>query len=324
MAALKLPASAVLPLYELAQHPPTEPVRLPDGDGLATELDRLGLADEDRAELVEARPDPERTPALWWLLERCVTVLRERQGSVAAVSPWPDLPDSLGAAGRYLYVWVLIAALPAARAYHRSRGISEESSRAALGVLAPQLANRRALHGSGGLHTQNWLTHHYRGAIYVLGRLHHERTMITFDPGAAPGAPPIGAPAIGLHIPEGRLTPESCDDSLARAVDFFGRHFPDERHRYATCSSWVLDPQLKEYLAPDSNIIRFQDRFTLTDDEGPDQNETVIEFIFKRPFSELDQIPRDTSLARGIVDHIKAGRTWRFRTGWFRLSPPGS
>jgi hypothetical protein len=317
---LRLPASAVLPLYELSQHPPTEPVRLPADDELASELDRLGLAAVDRTDLLDARPDPERTPGLWWLLERCVTVLRERQGSVAALGHWPDLPDELGGVGRYLYVWVLIAALPAARDHHRRRGIPEDRSREALGVLSAQLQNRRALHGTGGLHTQNWLTHHYRGAIYVLGRLHHERTMITFDPGPAADAPPIGAPAIGLHIPEGRLTPESCDDSLAQAVEFFGRYFPEEPHHYATCISWVLDPQLKDYLAPDSNIIRFQERFTLTEDEGPDQNKTVIEFLFKRPFSELDSLPRETSLQRGIIDHIKAGRTWRFRTGWFRLS----
>ncbi|WP_152363894.1 acyltransferase domain-containing protein [Microlunatus speluncae] len=317
---LRLPASAVLPLYELARHAPSEPVRLPDDAELDRELDRLGLSAADRTDLLAARPDPQRTPGLWWLLERCVTVLRARQGTIAPLSPWPDLPDELGPVGRYLYVWVLIAALPAARAHHRARGIPEQSSREVLAVLADQLRNRRALHGSGGLHTQNWLTHHYRGAVYVLGRLHVERTMITFDPGPGPDAPPIGAPALALHIPEGRLTPESCDDSLTRAAAFFGRHFPEEPYRYAVCGSWVLDPQLKEYLDPESNIIKFQERFTLAPDTGPDLNETVVEFIFKRPFADLDVLPRDTSLQRGIVDHVKAGRTWRFRTGWFRLS----
>lgn len=319
VAGLRLPASAVLQLYELAQHPPLEDVRLPGKAETDELLERLGIAAADRAELVEARPEPAATPELWWLLERCVTLLRERQGSVAHLSPWPDLPDSLGPVGRYLYVWVMLTAAADARAFHRSRGITDDHSWAALGVLASQMGNRRTLHGQGGLHTQNWVTHHYRGAIYPLGRLHFERTMITFDPGAAPDAPRIGAPALGLHIPEGRLTPESCDDALDQAARFFAEHFPDEPYRYATCASWVLDPQLKEYLAPDSNIIRFQERFTLSPDTGPDSNPTVVEFIFKRPIAELDQLPRATSLERGIVDHIRAGRPWHFRTGWFEL-----
>ncbi|GAB3758264.1 hypothetical protein GCM10028864_43390 [Microlunatus parietis] len=316
IAELGLPPSAVLKLYELAQHPPQDEVRLPDEAESAELLDRLGISAADRIDLAEARPDLRATPELWWLLERCVTLLRERQGSVAPLAPWPDLPDELGPVGRYLYVWVMLTVVADVRRFHRSRGISDDHSWAALGVLAGQLNNRRALHGQGGLHTQNWVTHHYRGAIYPLGRLHFERTMITFDPGPAPDAPRCGAPALGLHIPEGRLTPESCDDALALAARFFAEHFPDEPYRYATCASWVLDPQLKEYLAPDSNIIRFQERFTLTPDTGPDSNPTVVEFIFKRPIAELDQLPRETSLQRGIVDHIRSGRSWHFRTGW--------
>jgi hypothetical protein len=48
-------------------------------------------------------------------------------------------------------------------------------------------------------------------------------------------------------------------------------------------------------------------------DRNPERN------IFKRPIAELDQLPRATSLERGIVDHIRAGRPWHFRTGWFEL-----
>lgn len=321
MAGLRLPASAVLPLYELAQHPPLDEVRLPGPAETGELLARLNLPAADRADLADARPDPRATPELWWLLERCVTLLRERQGTVGPLTPWPDLPDELGPVGRYLYVWVFLTAAADAREFHRSHDISDDHSWAALGALATQLDNRRALHGQGGLRTQNWVTHHYRGAIFVLGRLHFERTMITFDPGPAGGAPRIGAPALGVHIPEGRLTPDSCDDALDRATRFFAAHFPDVPYRYATCSSWVLDPQLKEYLAPDSNIIRFQERFTLTPDTGPDSNPTVVEFIFKRPIADLDQLPRDTSLARGIADHIRSGRAWHFRTGWFELAP---
>ena len=318
LAQLRLPASAALPLHQLSQHAPAEPVRLPDGAELAAVLDRLQLDPKDRAELVTARPDPDDHPGPWWLLERCVGLLRERQGTIGALPPWPDLPEQLGPVGRFLYVWAFLGALSAVRTYHRSRGIPDDLSWRALGTIALQLRNRRLRYGAGGLHTQNWVTHHFRGAIYALGRLHFERTLITFDPGSD-DAPPAGAPALGVHIPEGRLTPESCDAALDQARAFFARHFADEPYRFATCSSWVLDPQLRRYLAPDSNIIRFQERFTLIPELGPDSNETVVEFIFKRPYDHLAVLPRTTSLQRGVLEHIESGGTWRFRTGWFRL-----
>lgn len=243
---------------------------MPSPDEADALLRRLGLSDADRADTLAARPDPDRTPQLWRLLERCHRILVDRMGTVGPL----------------------------------------------LGTLSAQLANRRELHGEGGLHTQNWMTHHFRGAVYALGRLHFER--LVAPAGDAEG-PQAGEPVLGLHIPEGRLTPESVDDALNRAVTFFAEHFPAEPYRYAVCTSWVLDPQLAGYLAADTNIIRFQRRFTLRPPGPADDSGTVVEVLFKRPLAELDQLPRDTTLQRAVVDHIRAGRPWHFRSGWFPL-----
>jgi hypothetical protein len=211
--------------------------------------------------------------------------------------------------------------VPAVRAYHRAHDIDDETSWRILGTLAVQLANRRELHGEGGLHTQNWMTHHFRGAIYALGRLHFERLVL--PPGdPEPDGPQPTEPVLGLHIPEGRLTPESVDDALEQAVGFFARHFPAEPYRHAVCTSWVLDPQLTGYLPADSNILRFQRRFTLRPPSPADDSATVVEFLFKRPLADLDGLPRSTTLQRAVIDHIRDGHSWQFRTGWFPLPPP--
>jgi hypothetical protein len=34
---------------------------------------------------------------------------------------------------------------------------------------------------------------------------------------------------------------------------------------------------------------------------------------------EIDALPRDTRLQRAVVDHLRAGKHWRLRTGWFEL-----
>ncbi|HVX44506.1 MAG TPA: hypothetical protein VHC49_11505, partial [Mycobacteriales bacterium] len=175
------------------------------------------------------------------------------------------------------------------------------------------------INGTGGLSAQEWLTAHFRGVLFRLGRLLYERQSIWFD---ADG-PRRGEYSLGIHIPRGRLTPQSCDESFALARSFFARHFPEEQPcRYATCVSWVLDPQLASYLSPESNIIRFQRRFTILplESERAGDRETV-EAIFASPFRDIEQLPRTTSLERAVTTHLQNGGHWYFRTGWLRLEP---
>ncbi|GAA3086948.1 hypothetical protein JOF29_008239 [Kribbella aluminosa] len=286
-----------------------------DPDGV---LVRLGLSDDDRLDTLANRPDPVRDADLWWLLERCHHQLVQRLGTTGPLPPWPDLPTGTGAVGRFLYVWAFLTTVPAVRRYHADRGIADADSWPILAVLGAQLANHRELYGEGGLHTQNWMTHHFRGAIYALDRLHFERQRCWYD-ATDQGGPALGEAVLGLHIPEGRLTPDSVDAALDRARAFFRTHYPEEDYRFATCVSWVLDPQLTGYLAADTNLVRFQQRFTLLPAAAKDDRATVVEFLFKQPLADLDSLPRTTTLQRAVVDHIRRDRPWHFRTGWFPL-----
>jgi len=318
--ALRLPPDARPALERLAEVQPGTPVCLPAPAEADELLTRLGLSPADRIETVAARTSPAEHAAMRWLLDRCHGLLVERMGTCGALGPWPALPRELGPVGRYLYVWVFVSTVADIRRYHRERDIPDDLSWRILSTLGVQMANHRAIYGEGGLHTHDWLTFHFRGAIYSLGRLHFERQRIWFDAEREPGGPDVprrGDHALGLHIPEGTLAPESVDDALRTARAFFARHYPDEDYRFATCVSWVLDEQLREYLARDSNILTFQRRFQLIPAVEANDNATMVEFLFKRPFSELEALPRTTTLQRAVIDHIRAGRTWTFRTGWF-------
>src|SRR5439155_1415026 len=81
---------------------------------------------------------------------------------------------------------------------------------------------------------------------------------------------------------------------------FFARHFPETPTRLGICTSWLLDPQLAEYLAPDSNVVRFGRRFTLVGD-GYDGNAVVLRFVFHRITPQIDDLPQRTTLERAIV-----------------------
>jgi hypothetical protein len=318
--ALRLPPEARAALDRLAEVQARPPVCLPAPAEVDDLLVRLGLSQIDRSEAIVARPSPGEHPALWWLLDRCHGLLVARMGTSGALEPWPTLPPELGPVGRYLYVWVFLATVADVRRYHMQRGIPDNLSWRILSTLGIQMANRRAIYGEGGLHTHNWLTFHFRGAIYALGGLHFERQRIWFDAQCRPdgsAVPRRGDHAVGLHIPEGTLSPDMVDEALRTARGFFARHFPDENPRFATCVSWLLDEQLREYLSPESNILRFQRRFQLIPPSGANDNATMVEFLFKRPLSDLDTLPRTTTLQRAVVGHIRAGRAWTFRTGWF-------
>jgi len=311
-------------LEELAAAgPPAPPTSLPRPADVAPLLERLGIAGPDAAELTGALPSPDRTPEVWWLLERCHRRLVHDLGGTSPPDPWPPLPESLGAPGRLFYVYVLLAAVPDVRRWHRRRGIPDEVSWATLADLGRHMAIHRRTHGEGGLDPPTWLWSHFSGALYQLGRLQFCRSRVPWEPAVLERLGVgfrHGDPALDLHIPEaGPLTPEACDRSLRRAGDFFPRHFPAERYRVAICTSWLLDDQLAAYLGPESNIVRFQRRFTLLPGSVADGDANILMFVFRRAAPALNELPQRTSLERAVVRHLRAGRHWRIRAGWLDL-----
>lgn len=73
-----------------------------------------------------------------------------------------------------------------------------------------------------------------------------------------------GDNVISVHIPgNDKMTPESVDESFNRAKEFFGKYYADKNFKAFVCSSWLLDTGLKEFLKPESNILKFQNKFTI-------------------------------------------------------------
>jgi len=294
----------------------TRGFRLPDRRYLPAIFERLAIAEEDQREILAAWPSAETDPETWKCLERAYETLVNDLGGFAPI----DLPGpAIGSTpiGRYFFVYVYLAALADVRRFHARRRIADDISWATLSDLGRNLKRDRLLLGDGGLRTSGWLTLHFRGSLYQLGRLQFNRTRVR----AAHVADAFGEgdPAVGIHIPEsGPLTPLACDDSLANAHPFFARHFPETPTKLAICTSWLLDPQLAEYLAHDSNIIRFQRRFELVG-EGWDGDADILRFVFHRIAPKIDDLPERTTLERAIVAHLRKGEHWRSRTGWLDL-----
>ncbi|MFG1869720.1 acyltransferase domain-containing protein [Micromonospora arborensis] len=305
---LGVPVEDVERVHQLAGDRPSAP--LPAKADAPAILDRLAVLPDDAAEIMAGWPDPDSplwTPELRWLLDRSIALVRADLGGHGWLSPGPELPRERGPAWRHLYVYAYLALVEVARGYHRDHDIPDATSWSSLADLGRNLAIDRRMHREGWPVMQSWLTLHVRGSVYELGRLQHHP----------------GDGAIGLHVPDtGPLTPEAVAASLDDARAFFPRHFPDEPYTAFSCGSWLLDPQLREYLPEGSNIARFQQMFELApyqEQDGPDADVEVLRFVFRTLSTPLDQLPRRTLLQRAIVDHLKAGRHWHWRHGRFPI-----
>jgi hypothetical protein len=93
------------------------------------------------------------------------------------------------------------------------------------------------------------------------------------------------------------------------------RRFPDQRLRVRYCISWLLDPQLLEYLPETSNIVQFQRVFRVGPAKDDDGDSSVRTFVFGNPAVPVESLPQRSSLERAAVAHWKAGRHWRVHVG---------
>ncbi len=194
-------------------------------------------------------------------------------------------------------VRAFLARIPEARRLHAASGLTDEESWQTLQDLPRHAHLDRLLHGTPGLRKGWWVELAFSGRLFQLGRLQ-------FEPRES---------FLAVHIPEegGSLAPAAVDASLARAREVF----PD--HAEARCSSWLLDPQFATLLPARSNIVSFQGRFEPVADEGADPR--VLEFVFHTLDPDLARLPRETTLQRAIVDHLRGGGRLHRVTGTLAL-----
>ncbi|MFC9181012.1 acyltransferase domain-containing protein [Streptomyces globisporus] len=274
---------------------------------------------------VRGSAGPRRDPAIWEALIRCHQRLFAGSADMTVIPEWPDAPTTLGSTGRYFYAHLFVLALPLALERQRQLGIPDDVIAATFADVGAKLTFYRLAHGTGGFDRQRWIVRHFRGNLHRLGRLQFERAVLDLHAhgggAAASGGPGHGDPVLQVHIPEdGPLSPAACDASLAAVRQFYAQHFPGLPHRHATCSSWLLDPQLAHHLPAGSNILAFQRRFTRFG-ARPVCDDDVMEFVFhvKPGNADLSRLPQETALQRSLLRHLRAGEHWHMAHGWTDL-----
>lgn len=112
---------------------------------------------------------------------------------------------------------------------------------------------------------------------------------------------------VALHIPsDADLSAEAVDRSLKEAGIFFRTYYPDYLYDGYTCDSWLLSPELKRLLPKQSNIVSFQERFTIKSVNKEEKE--YVEWLFQVPAdTACDRLPERTTLQRNVKALILAG-----------------
>ena len=188
-----------------------------------------------------------------------------------------------------------VARIPELRERHRALGLTDEESLATIRALPRHVELHRACGGEPGGWEVEWIELIWAGKLSELGRLQFEDH---------------GDGVLDVHIPETglQLDPAACDAAFERAREVY------PSHHTAQCTSWLLDPRLSDDLPPASNIVRFQHRFELRN-EGREANDEVLRFVFHTYEPDLDRLTPRTTLESALVEHMRAGGTWRAPTG---------
>lgn len=169
----------------------------------------------------------------------------------------------------------------------------------------------QAVKGITGTFVPEWFAGFFALTRFALGRLQFE--IVSFGKHLEKDGHLLTpqSKVINMHIPR-TLTPldeKSCDDAFYMAQEFFkdkiGQPCP------FVCHSWLLYPENKTILPPDSNTLRFMKRFYIFD-SGIDKHNDNLWRLFDTDEKNFDRLPTDTTMRRAYVRHLKSGG----KIGW--------
>ena len=130
-----------------------------------------------------------------------------------------------------------------------------------------------------------------------------------------------GDSAIKVHIPYGgKLDKESCEDSYRRAKEIFEKSYPEYDFKGFLICCWMLSPELRDILSPESNIIAFQDKYTVFPSKSSAADAFL--YVFKKEVSSvsdisIEELPEDNSLMQGVKKKALEGKYIHQCNGFF-------
>ena len=155
-----------------------------------------------------------------------------------------------------------------------------------------------------------WLRFMYKGEMFDLGSLRYQKFHFSYveierqDYDYMPLSDemkkrfPEGEPIINVHITtDADLRPEKIDTSFKMAYNFFETYFPEHKYSVFTCRTWMLYRPTQEILPPESNIIKFANRYEII--ATNENSKQALDRIYETSdLNEIAKMDKTTSLAK--------------------------
>jgi hypothetical protein len=145
---------------------------------------------------------------------------------------------------------------------------------------------------------------------FAFGRLQFDDAIAPCDAEAGGHTLHKGDFMLSCHIPSmGRLLHEDCIDSYKRAYAFFrdrGKSSPIPIY----CHSWLFYPDYMSVFGEESNTGRFVRDYHIFETFTEDWHKnTVLDRVFSAaPDTDVDTLPRNTSMQRGFIEYFKSDK----------------
>ena len=122
---------------------------------------------------------------------------------------------------------------------------------------------------------------------------------------------------IAVHIPsDADMGIKSIQHSLSDFYQFRDKYFSQWKDVLLTCDSWMLMPELRQFLKADSNIVAFQKMFEI---DTINRNATwYMGWIFPGCDKVDDTLPENTLLQRELKQYLLAGNVFGIAKGHIR------
>lgn len=169
---------------------------------------------------------------------------------------------------------------------YRALGICEEIFLATMRAFPRFLEETRVYRGAYEIDRTYWSYRQVGMTLFRVGALEYE---LRRDTGC-----------VSIHIPsDADFSPASVDSSIEDAKRFIQSYFPAFAGAPIVCHSWLMSGALKPLLPDSSNIIQFQKRFRVTDEER--ESDGCIRFLFQMTEdTPLADLRENTSLQRKV------------------------
>ena len=121
-----------------------------------------------------------------------------------------------------------------------------------------------------------------------------------------------GDNCMSLHIPRrADISMEALDRACESAKKIMMERFADLQGKEIYCSSWLLDPQYREFLGGEARMTKFMERFV----KHPQWNQGTSPFgyVFPKYVKDLETLPENTTLQRKLKKlYIEGGCVYAY------------